>query len=110
MRATISLRNIISKAKHSLMIAVIPPQCDFNPDAIFIRGNQYRALNQGLLSPVKITGKSFQSAFIKQCGLFFFCPALVAKLNRNATIEKSQFAQAMLQCVKAEIRHGEGFI
>ena len=88
MRAAISLRNIIGETKHRLVIAVIPPQCDFYRDAILVRGNQYRALKQGLLRAVKITSKGLKPAFIKQCGLFFFCPTLIAKINCYAAIEE----------------------
>ena len=110
MRAAIALGNIIGEAQNRLVIAVVPPQRQFNANIVLLGLQCHRRFNQRGFVSVEITNKGFQAAFKCQIDNARLGPAAVFQRYRHAAVQKCQLAQAVFQRVKAELGHGKGFI
>lgn len=109
MRAAVALGNVVGKAKHVLVVAVVPPERDLDGDTVLLAPDGNGLVHQRLLGAIEITDESFQAAIIKQLFLFYVRMTLVGEQNANAGIQKCQFAQAVLERGVIIVRHGEGF-
>ena len=110
MRAAIALGNIIGEAQYRLVIAVIPPQRQFDTNIISLRLQRDGGVNQSGFIAVEIARKSLQAAIESQLDTARFGMAHIFQNNTDTAVQKRQFAQAVLQRVKAEFGHGEGRI
>ena len=109
MRAAVALWNIIGEAQNRFVIAVIPPQGQFDADIIRLGPECDRRVNQRRFMAVEILRKGLQPAFIFQLNPFRLGATPVFQNDADTAVQKRQFAQAMLQRLKIELGHGKGF-
>src|SRR3954466_1083002 len=55
MRAAVALRDVVRKREHILVVGIVPPQSDFDSDAVALAAHHDRRRNQRLLGAVEIT-------------------------------------------------------
>ena len=107
MRAAIALGYIIGEAQNRLVIAVIPPQRQFDADIVLLGLQRHRHFNQRGFVSVEIAHKSFQAAFKCQIDNARLRPTTVFQHDRHAAVQKCQLAQTVFQRVEAELGHGK---
>ena len=64
MRAAVALRDVVGKAQHVFVVAVVPPHGDFDRDAVLFAGNGDRFLDQRFLVAVEIFDEGLDAAVI----------------------------------------------
>ena len=92
MGAAVALGNVVGKAEHVFMVAVVPPQRDLDRDAVLFATDGDRLVHQRLLGAVQITDEGFKPAVIQQLFLLDIGMALVGEQDTHAGIQERQFA------------------
>src|SRR5580700_11076196 len=110
MRATVALRDVVGKAEHRLVIAVVPPKRAFDADGVALRFDDNRLRYQGRLVAVEIFDEGFNAALVAQNLALLDRVAHVGEHDGDAGIEEGEFAQPVFQRGEIELRHGEGFL
>ena len=109
MGSAVPLRDVVGEAEDVLVIAVVPPECDLDGDAILLADDRDRLADKRLLGAVQIGDESFETAVIQHLFLLDLRVAPVGEENAHTGIQEGQFAQAMLQRRIDEFDIGEGF-
>jgi hypothetical protein len=108
MRAAVALRNVVGEAQHVLVIAVVPPHCDFDGDAVLLAADRHRLLHERLLRPVEIGDEGLETAVIHHFFPTDVRMALVGQHDAHAGIQEGEFAQSMLERAELELDVREG--
>ena len=100
MGTTVSLRNVVGKAKHLLAVTAVPLHRHFNADvgALITLTIAHRMKDIRVKDGLALVGKvhkAFDAACA--CKVIFFAGALVFQANLHAIVQKAQFAQALAQ-------------
>ncbi len=98
MSAAVALRNVVCETENVLVIAVIPPQSQFDRYTItfFREGNGL--FNQRRLCPVQELNKGLQTTIIKKLNGFGLGIAGIGQRDAHAGIEEGELAKSVLQC------------
>ncbi len=97
MRAAVALRNVVRERQNRLVIAVVPPQRDFDTDAVFLAADHDRLGNNRRLGAIEIAHERGSAALVHE---FFALDVGVARIGQHdlgARVQKRQLAQAMLE-------------
>ena len=108
MGAAVALGNVVGEAQHALVVAVVPPHCDFNADAVLLRAHHDGARHHGLLVAVEVFDELFDAALVEQLLTLLDRVAHVGEHDVDAGIQKRQLAQAMFQRREIILDIGEG--
>ena len=109
MRAAVALRDVVGERQHVLVVAVVPPQRDFDADAVTLAPDEDRFLDQRGLGAVEIAHERLKPAFVVQLLAPGLGVAQVGQHDAHARIEKGELAQAVLDGRIVEFDHAEGF-
>src|SRR5687767_12296834 len=109
MGSAIALRDVVGKAQHRLMIAVVPPKSALNGYAFTLGAHGHRFTDEGGFGAVEIADEGGYAAIVAQFDLLGLDTAAVGENDGDATIQESQLAQAMLESGEVELGHGKGF-
>ena len=95
-RAAVALGDVVGERQHVLVVAIVPPQRDLDPDAVALALDQDRFFDQRRLGAVEIAHERFEAALVvKVLALGFGLPC-VRQHDVHAGIEEGEFAQPML--------------
>ncbi len=108
MRAAVTLGNVVGEAEHGLVIAVVPPQCAFESDAVALGPHSNGLTNHRGLGAVKIADEGRDAAIITQLDLLGLHAATVGEDNGDAAVEKRQLAQTVFERGEVKLGLGEG--
>ena len=86
MRAAVALGNVVGKRQHVLVVGIVPPQSDFDIDAVALAAHDDRRRDERLLGAVEIAHEGFDAAFIMQLVAFYFGMARVGEDDAHAGI------------------------
>ena len=106
--ASVALGDIVGKAQHGLVIAIIPPQGEVDLDLFTPTANNDWGLDQGCLGLVEVADKGLDPALIMQDLFIGFSAAQVLELDKDAGIQKGQFAQPVFQRLAVKFDRGKG--
>ena len=106
-RAAVALGNVVGEAQHVLVIAVVPPGCEFDRDPVALCFQINRRADERRFCTVEIAYEFGEAAFIHHVDRARLDTARVGERNARAGIEEGQFAQTMFERAEIEIRFGE---
>ena len=93
MRAAVALRNVVGEGQHVLVIAVVPPQRDFDVDVFALALDHDRRRDERLLGAVEPAHESLQPAFVEKLVALHLGMARIGEDDVHAGIQERQFAQ-----------------
>ena len=108
MGAAVALRDVVGEAQNVFVVAVGPLQGELHGEPFALGPEHHRRLHQRRLGAVEIAHEGLEAALVAHLDLARLGVAVVAQDQADAGIEERQFAQAVLQGIEVEIRHGEG--
>ena len=108
MRAAVALRDVVGEDQHVLVVGIVPPQGDFDGDAVALAAYQHRLADQRALGAVEIAHEGFEPALVEQVLRPDFGVAGVGEDDMDAGIEEGQFAQSMFDGRIIEFGVGKG--
>ncbi len=115
MRSAITLRDVVCKAQHCLVVAIGPLHRDFEHDApglrrgrLLLAADHDRRRMQCLLRAVEIADEGFESALEMQRHGLRLDATQIAQHQCHAAVQKSELAQPVFQGGKVELRLAEG--
>ena len=109
MRAAVALRDVVGERQHVLVVAVVPPQSDFDADAVALALDEDRLIDQRGLGAVEIAHEGLEAALVVELLALGLGMAQIGQHDPDARIEEGELAQAMLDGRVVELDHGEGF-
>src|SRR6202034_1456538 len=66
MRAAVALGNVVGEREHILVVAVVPPQGDFNANAVALALDENVLIDQRRLRAVEVAHESLEAALVEQ--------------------------------------------
>ncbi len=108
MGAAVALRDVVGEAQHVLVVAVVPPQCTLDADAVLLGADGDRRRHDAGLVAVEIFDERLDTAVVAHLFALLDRVALVGQDDADAGVEEGELAQAMLKRGEIELDHGEG--
>ena len=109
MRAAIALGDVVGEREHVLVVAVVPPQSDFDADAVALALDEDGLIDQRGLGAVEVAHEGFEAALVEQLLALGLGVAQVGQYDPDARVEERELPQAVLDGRVVELDHGEGF-
>ena len=69
MRAAVALRDVVGEDQHVLVVGIVPPQGDFDGDAVALAAYQHRLADQRALGAVEIAHEGFEAALVEHSSM-----------------------------------------
>ena len=107
MGAAVALCDRIGEAEHGLVVAVVPPQRAFDPDALALGLDHDRGGNERGFVAVDILDEGLDPALVAQLFALLDRVAQVGEHDQHARIEEGELAQPVLERREIELGHGE---
>ena len=109
MGAAVALRDVVGEGQHVFVVAVVPPERDFDDDAVSFALDQDRLVDQRRLRAIEIAHERLEAALVKKLLALDLGMARIGKNDAHAGIEEGELAQAMFDRRVIELDHREGF-
>ena len=107
MRAAFLGIDVVDEAVYIFLIAVVVLHRDLDDRIVLDPVEVDRLLVDRLLLAVEVGNEGADSALKMERLAAFLLAALIHERDRNAVVEEGEFAQAVLQCLKAVRGNGE---
>ena len=66
MRAAVALGDVVGERQHILVVAVVPPQSDFDADPVALALDEDGLIDQRGLGAVEVAHEGFEAALVEQ--------------------------------------------
>jgi len=96
-RAAVALRNVIREAQHVLVVAIVPPQCDLDADAVLVGLDHDRLRQHRGLRTVEVSHERGRAALVDEFLALDVGMTCIRQHDLGAGVQECEFAQAMFQ-------------
>ena len=104
MGAAITLGNVVGKGQHSFVVAVVPPQRHFHPDAAAFADNVDRVGHRRGFRAVEVAHEFAHAAFVEQLGMQRLGGAFILQDDAHARVQEGKFPQPVFQCLELVVQ------